>query len=201
MGRIGEAVEVLAQVVARLRGPGGCPWDRAQTHTSLLPYLLEEAYELAQALQDGVPEKIREELGDLLLQVVLHAQLAAESGQFDLAQVATEIREKLVRRHPHVFGEAQASTPAEVRARWEELKQKEGKRLDLARPALLAARKFLETTDRPFHHPYLRPPPQPPSQPQEEIGRLLLAACALALRWGVEPELALRRTLQKLDDG
>ncbi|HEC62985.1 MAG TPA: nucleoside triphosphate pyrophosphohydrolase, partial [Candidatus Acetothermia bacterium] len=98
MGKIGQAVEALAQVVARLRGPGGCPWDRAQTHLTLMPYLLEEAYELAQALQDGAPNKIQEELGDLLLQVVLHAQLAAEQGHFDLAQVADQIREKLVRR-------------------------------------------------------------------------------------------------------
>lgn len=200
MGKIGQAVEALAQVVARLRGPGGCPWDRAQTHLTLMPYLLEEAYELAQALQDGAPNKIQEELGDLLLQVVLHAQLAAEQGHFDLAQVADQIREKLVRRHPHVFGEAKASTPAEVRARWEELKRGEGKRLDLARPALLAARKYLETSKHAFHHPYLRPPAQPPPQPQEEIGKLLLAACALALAWGVEPELALRRTLERLDD-
>lgn len=200
MGRIGKAVEALTSVIARLRGPGGCPWDRAQTHRSLIPYLLEEAYEAAEALEGGDPEKIKDELGDLLLQVMLHAQIETEAGRFDLADVAEGLREKLVRRHPHVFGDAKADTPAEVKRRWEELKRKEGKGLDLTRPALLAARKYVEGNDHPaVEHPYLSPPEVAPQAPEEAIGALLLAVTALAVRWGVEPELALRKHLKKLE--
>lgn len=201
MGRIGEAVEALARVIARLRGPDGCPWDRAQTHTTLVPYLLEEAYEVAAALESGAPDRIKDELGDLLLQVLLHAQIEAEAGRFDLADVAESLREKLVHRHPHVFGEANADTPAEVRERWEELKRREGKGQALARPALLAARKYVESRgEGALAHPYLAPPDRLPDDPQKEVGKLLLAVCSLAHAWGVEPELALRRHLQELED-
>jgi len=200
MGRIGEAVEAVVRVIAQLRGPDGCPWDRAQTHASLVPYLLEEAYEVAAALEEGDPDRIKDELGDLLLQVLLHAQIEAEAGRFDLGDVADSLREKLVHRHPHVFGEAKAETPAEVRNRWEEQKRREGKGRDLARPALLAARKYLEGGGEKVRgHPYLTPPARPPGDPQREVGRLLLAVCSLAHAWGVEPELALRRQLQELE--
>jgi len=202
MGRIGEAVEALARVIARLRAPDGCPWDRAQTHVSLVPYLLEEAYEAAAALEDGDPGRIKDELGDLLLQVALHAQIEAEAKRFDLGDVADALREKLVHRPPHVFGGAErASTPAEVKERWEELKRKEGRGLDLARPALLAARKYLEAhPEARFSHPDLSPPASPPTDPEREIGALLLAVCSLARDWGVEPELALRRALEGLTE-
>ena len=203
MGRIGEAVEALVEVVARLRGPNGCPWDRAQTHTSLIPYLLEEAYETAEALEKGIPERIKEELGDLLLQVALHAQIEAEAGRFDLGDVASALREKLIRRHRHVFGDVKATTPAEVRKQWEEFKREEGKGLDLARPALIAARKYIEAhpdtvAPVPSHIPS---PEKVPARPEEEIGKLLYSICVLAHRWGVEPELALRRHLKRLEDG
>lgn len=203
MGRIGEAVEALVEVVARLRGPRGCPWDRTQTHVSLVPYLLEEAYEAAAALEGGDPGRIKEELGDLLLQVALHAQIEAEAGRFDLGDVASSLREKLIRRHRHVFGDVKATTPAEVRMQWEEFKREEGRGLDLARPALIAARKHIEA------HPdaialvpsHLPPPEEVPAHPEEEIGELLYSICVLAHCWGVEPELAFKRHLKRLEDG
>ncbi len=199
MNRIGEAVEALVRVIARLRGPDGCPWDRAQTHATLVPYLLEEAYEAAGALEDGDPGRMKDELGDLLLQVALHAQIEAEAGRFDLGDVADSLRRKLIHRHPHVFGGAKAETPAEVKERWEELKRKEGRGLDLARPALLAARKYLEAhPEARFAHPALSPDPGVPPDPERELGALLLAVCSLARDWGVEPELALRRALEGL---
>lgn len=123
---IAEALLELVAVVARLRDPEqGCPWDREQTPTSLIPYVLEEAYEVVHALRQGNPNAIAEELGDLLLQVVLQAQIASESQQFDLATVAEGITEKLIRRHPHVFGEAIAETPEAVQATWQAIKASE----------------------------------------------------------------------------
>ena len=115
----------LVAIMARLRGPGGCPWDREQTHASLRPYLLEEAYEAVDAIDGGVPERLREELGDLVLQVVFHAQMAAEAGAFTIEDVVAGLAEKLVRRHPHVFGTARVSGPQAVVARWEEIKREE----------------------------------------------------------------------------
>jgi MazG family protein len=124
-GSAGRRFQKLVEVQARLRAPGGCPWDREQTHDSLRPYLLEETYEVLEALDSGDDRRIVSELGDLLLQVVFHAQLANEEGRFDVGDVADAIREKLVRRHPHVFGAARARTSAEVLKRWEELKAEE----------------------------------------------------------------------------
>ncbi len=120
------AIQELIAIVAKLRSPdGGCPWDLAQTPESLTPYIVEEAYETVYAIRTGQPELIVEELGDLLLQVVLQAQIASESGQFSLAQVATGISQKLVRRHPHVFGDSTATTIEEVKNNWEEIKAAE----------------------------------------------------------------------------
>jgi XTP/dITP diphosphohydrolase len=116
----------LVAVVDRLRDPEtGCPWDLEQTHTSLIPYVLEEAHELADAIRHGDDHDLEEELGDLLLQVVLHARIASEAGRFDLAAVARGISAKLVRRHPHVFGQAEARDSAAVRASWEAIKAQE----------------------------------------------------------------------------
>ena len=123
-------MERLLEVMRRLRGPGGCPWDRAQTHESLVPYLLEEASEAADALLEGNPQEMAEELGDVLLQVAFHSVIAEEEGRFTYGDVERAIVEKLIRRHPHVFGEATAKTPEEVKARWEDLKAKEGKKED-----------------------------------------------------------------------
>ncbi|MEM9266937.1 MAG: nucleoside triphosphate pyrophosphohydrolase [Cyanobacteria bacterium P01_F01_bin.13] len=121
-----EALQHLIDVVAQLRNPeGGCPWDLAQTPESLTPYVLEEAYEVVDAIQQGDREHIAEELGDLLLQVVLQSQIFSETDAFDLGNVAQGIAEKLIRRHPHVFGDEQATTPEEVRVSWEAIKASE----------------------------------------------------------------------------
>ena len=115
----------LEEIIARLRGPDGCPWDKKQTHASLRPYLIEECYETLQALDDGSPQKLCEELGDVLLQIMLHAQIAAESGQFGIDDVVRGISNKLVHRHPHVFGGQKARDASEVEVNWQALKQEE----------------------------------------------------------------------------
>ena len=120
------ALSELIAVVAQLRNPeGGCPWDLEQTHASLIPYALEEAHELADAIRHGDDRHLAEELGDVLLQVVLHAQIASETGRFDLEVVAGTIRDKLIRRHPHVFADAVASDSQAVRGLWERIKAAE----------------------------------------------------------------------------
>ena len=115
----------LRRIIATLRGPNGCPWDHVQTHESLRPYLLEEASETLAALDSGDRELLCEELGDLLLELLLHVRIAEETGEFRLADVIYSIAGKLVRRHPHVFGEAVAETPEAVVEQWEELKREE----------------------------------------------------------------------------
>jgi MazG family protein len=123
--RIGKLFEDLVAVQARLRAPGGCPWDREQTHSTLRTYLIEEAYEVLDAIEKGSPQELAEELGDLLLQVLFHADLARETGVFDISNVITGIHDKMVRRHPHVFGDVKAETAGEVLKNWAQLKAKE----------------------------------------------------------------------------
>lgn len=120
-----KTLKGLRQIIATLRSPGGCPWDRVQTHESLRPFLAEEAAETLEALDEGDTQKLREELGDLLWEILIHAQLAEESGHFTMEEVIYGIASKLVRRHPHVFGDAKASTPEAVVEQWEDLKRKE----------------------------------------------------------------------------
>jgi len=115
----------LKEIIAKLRSPDGCPWDRKQTHASLRPYLLEESYEVLQALEEGTSQKLCEEMGDLLLQIMLHAQIAAEEGQFEIEDVIRGISDKLIHRHPHVFGGHKVKDAAEVELNWEVLKQEE----------------------------------------------------------------------------
>lgn len=115
----------LVAIMARLRSPGGCPWDRAQSREDLKPYLVEETYEVLDAIECGDPAKLREELGDLLLQVIFHSRIAEEEGSFSVEDVCRSINEKLVRRHPHVFGEVRADTPEEVLQNWEAIKKEE----------------------------------------------------------------------------
>ncbi|MFQ5875917.1 MAG: nucleoside triphosphate pyrophosphohydrolase, partial [Dehalococcoidia bacterium] len=117
--------DALTRIIAHLRSPDGCPWDREQTHQSIKGYLLEECYEALQALDEGDPRKLKEELGDILLQVLLHSQIAAEAGEFTLDDLIAGLAGKLVRRHPHVFGEGRASTAEEVEAHWETNKKEE----------------------------------------------------------------------------
>jgi MazG family protein len=118
-------MERLRRVMHLLRAPGGCPWDAEQTHESLVRHLLEEAYEVAEAVRSGDRDDLVDELGDLLLQPVFHAEIASEEGRFDFDDIARAICEKLIRRHPHVFGEASAATPAEVLSQWESIKAAE----------------------------------------------------------------------------
>lgn len=123
--RDGTLFERLVDIMATLRSPHGCPWDRAQDSTSLKPFLLEEAYEVLEAIDEGVPHKLQEELGDLLFQVIFHAQLARERGEYDIYDIVDGTIAKMTRRHPHVFGEAAASTPKEALQNWEEIKRQE----------------------------------------------------------------------------
>lgn len=115
----------LLRIMARLRSPRGCSWDRQQTHRSLIPCLREEAAEVADAIRSGDPHALREELGDLLLQVVFHAQLAREKGRFDFNDVVTSLIRKLVRRHPHVFGNTRARSAEAVLRQWRDIKARE----------------------------------------------------------------------------
>jgi XTP/dITP diphosphohydrolase len=152
-----EAVQQLIEVVAKLRSPAaGCPWDLAQTPESLMPYVIEEAYETVDAIQQGDRAAICEELGDLLLQVVLQAQIASETGEFSLTEVAQGISEKLIRRHPHVFGAVEVQSVAEVKQNWEQIKATEKneaasqplsaklRRYSRSLPPLIAGRKISE---------------------------------------------------------
>ncbi len=121
----GQWFEKLVGVQARLRAPNGCPWDREQTHQSLRTYLIEEAYEVLEALESGNDGKFVEEMGDLLLQIVFHSQIAGEEGRFTIAEVIREIHDKMIRRHPHVFGKTRAKDSAEVLRNWEQIKAEE----------------------------------------------------------------------------
>jgi len=121
----GQWFEKLVAVQARLRAPNGCPWDREQTHQSLRTYLIEEAYEVLEALESGNDAKFAEEMGDLLLQIVFHSQIAREEGRFTVSEVIREIHDKMIRRHPHVFGTTRAKDSAEVLRNWEQIKAAE----------------------------------------------------------------------------
>jgi XTP/dITP diphosphohydrolase len=186
----------LLDVVAtmdRLRSPGGCPWDAEQTHESLMTYLVEETYETIEAIETGDRDHLREELGDLLLQVYFHAVIAEDSGAFTLDDVARGISEKMHRRNPHVFGTTEPTTltAAEVDAQWQELKQEEKPRrsaYDGIAPglsALLLATKVLERTPG-THLPE-----------SDDLGDRLLALVGEAIAEGVDPEQALRDAVRR----
>ncbi len=127
----------LVAIMARLRGPAGCPWDRQQTHATLKPYLLEEVYEALEAIDAADDAELCKELGDVLLQVVFHAQIAVEEGRFDIEAVGQAIVDKLIRRHPHVFGDASADGADEVLLRWEQIKKQERREQGESAPSLL----------------------------------------------------------------
>ena len=149
-----KGLEHAIQVVAKLRSPEGCPWDKEQTHESLRPYLLEETYEVLEALDSGDGRALKEELGDLLLQILLHAQIASERGEFTMDELAGDLAAKLERRHPHVFGGKKLSTSAEVAKQWELTKQKEKKKdsvlegVPAALPALARSLKVIEKVSK-----------------------------------------------------
>lgn len=142
--------EKLCDVIARLRSPEGCPWDRAQTLETIKPYTLEETYELLEAIDSGNDQHIIEELGDLLLQIVLDSQIAADEGRFDLTHVVDRLTRKMIERHPHVFGDVSAETPDEVRKNWDQIKDQEKQRRSIfdglpeALPALARASRVAE---------------------------------------------------------
>ncbi len=158
----------LLEIIKMLRGENGCPWDREQTHESLKPCMMEEAAELLASIrifdQTGNPENMREELGDVLLQVVMHAQIAEEEGLFTMADVVDEISRKMVRRHPHVFGTGSADTPEEVLMNWDEIKKQEKKEkswitsplqeIPWELPALTRAAKVLKKIDQNYEKGY-----------------------------------------------
>jgi nucleoside triphosphate diphosphatase len=144
----GDHFQKLCDIVAKLRAPGGCPWDREQTHQSLLPALIEEAYEVAEAARATDDAHFREELGDLLLLIVMHAEIARKTGRFDIEEIIRDVSDKLVRRHPHVFGTSDARDSGAVLKQWEAIKRAEKKAdshylasLPKALPALVRAQK------------------------------------------------------------
>jgi tetrapyrrole methylase family protein/MazG family protein len=133
----GPAFDALVALIARLRAPGGCPWDREQTHASLKPMLIEEAYEVLEAVDEGDDGELAGELGDLLLQVVFHAQIAAEEKRFTVADVIARVSEKMVRRHPHVFADEKADTSGQVLRNWEAIKEAENAKAGRADASML----------------------------------------------------------------
>lgn len=212
----------LIHVVDRLLGPGGCPWDQAQTHETLKKHLLEETYEVFEAIDQNDPDALRDELGDLLLQPILHAQMEARDGRFSIQDVATAIHDKLVRRHPHVFGDVTANDAEEVLRNWDAIKQREKggevrsvlAGVPKAMPSLLRAHEISKRAARcGFEWPDLEAvfdklreeeielreavAAGDPAHIEAEVGDLLFTAVNLA-RWAkVEPEEALRRMLDR----
>ena len=202
----GAGVLDLVAVMDRLRSPGGCPWDAEQTHRSLVRYLVEEAYELVEAIETGDDEHLREELGDLLLQVVFHARIAQERPEspWSVDDVAAGIVTKLVSRHPHVFGTAEAPPVEYAEDRWEQLKSAEKNRssaldgVPAGLPALAYASKLISRARR---HGVAGPDGAKLTAPdvvdETSIGELLLAVVALAEAHGIDPEQALRDSARR----
>jgi XTP/dITP diphosphohydrolase len=197
-------LDVVA-VMDRLRSPKGCPWDAEQTHASLAPYLLEETYEALESIDAGDLDGLREELGDLLLQVVFHARVAEEHPDrpWSVDDVAAGIVEKLVRRHPHVFSDVEATTPAEVEANWDQLKAAEKGResaldgIPVAMPALALASKYIGRAARAGVAVDVAEPDLPDALTSEELGIILLGLVSAARRRGIDPEGALRLEAQQ----
>ncbi len=219
---VGERFARLVEIMERLRGPEGCPWDREQTHDSLKPYIIEEAYEALEAM-DEAPDVLKDELGDLLFQIIFHAELSREAGAFDISDVLANITDKMIRRHPHVFGSAEAASPEEVLLNWEEIKLAErGARpresvldgVPKALPALLRARRLQEKASRVgFDWGELDPVLEKVEEEwgelkakiaagdgvgtQEELGDLLFSLVNAARFLDVNPEEALRQSVVK----
>jgi tetrapyrrole methylase family protein/MazG family protein len=197
------SLDTVMRVAERLRAPDGCPWDREQTHASLRPHLLEEAYEALAALDSGDPARLRDELGDLLFQIAIHAQLAREEGTFDANDVARRLNEKLIRRHPHVFA-GKAIVGGDLLAQWEQIKreeQGEGTKSLLGGvprelPALFAAERMLERVARvKIEPPRLDLPLD--IDDQDFLGELLFDVVAAARDSGFDAETALREANER----
>ena len=196
-------LDVVA-VMDRLRSPGGCPWDAEQTPQSLVRYLLEEAHEAAEAIEAGDPDEIREELGDLLLQVAFQSRMAQDDPEhpFDIDDVAGGLVDKLVRRHPHVFADGAAQTPAEVERAWEQIKAEEKPErkhaldgIPAALPALMRAEKAASRLTRLGQEAVLTQ-----AASGDDLGARLLALVLAAQANGEDPEAALRATLRVVED-
>jgi len=200
----------------KLRAPDGCPWDRKQTEKSLIKYLLEETYEVIEAIEDENPEKLKEELGDLLLQIIFLSQIAKEKGFFTAEDVANTISDKLIFRHPHVFGNKKLETPDEVLKHWDSFKKKEKKRLldgiPKSSPALLEAYAIGERVSRvgfDWENPEealekveeemeeLKKALAEKKGVEEEIGDILFSVANVARLYGINPEEALKLTNKK----
>jgi MazG family protein len=216
----GRSLTRLVEIMQRLLAPDGCPWDREQTLQTLRPYVIEEAHEVVDAIDGGKPEELREELGDLLLQIVFQAELARAKGWFGPDDVVSAIHDKLVRRHPHVFGDTKVSGTSEVLANWEAIKAEEKKGRGVldgvpkALPALLravrvgekAARVGFDWPDRDgarakldeelaeLDHAHARGDAK---AVEHELGDVLFALCSLARKHDIDPEAALRGTLDR----
>ncbi len=218
-----SGMDRLKRIMDRLRGPDGCPWDREQTYETLATFLLEETYETLEAMTSGVPSAHREELGDLLFQIVFQARVAKERGEFDLEDVMREIGDKIVRRHPHVFGDGALSTSEQVLTQWERIKNQErrgrtgGSMFDGVPdqlPALLKALRISSKAARvgfdwPDLHGVMEKLDEEAAELRralrarshaaikEEIGDLLFTIANVARRAGVDPELALQGANRK----
>ena len=216
----GRTLPELAAIMRRLLDPGGCPWDRQQTHQTLTPYVIEEAFEVVEAIEGGSMPELREELGDLLLQVVFHAELAARAGHFGLDDVVAGISDKMTRRHPHVFGDAKVDGAADVVKSWDAIKAKEKAdrgALDgvpVALPSLLRAVRLGEKAGRRgYDWPAAEPVRDKVSEElaeldaaraendraaeEKELGDVLFALASYARHRGLDPEAALRGTLDR----
>jgi tetrapyrrole methylase family protein/MazG family protein len=217
----GDAFRELVRVMAKLRAPDGCPWDREQTHSSLARHLLEETYEVLEAIDHGDLDALREELGDLVLQVIFHSEIAFEAGAFGVADVMDDLRNKLVKRHPHVFGETSVEGADEVLANWERIKRQEKgtgvlEGIPKALPSLARAAKvykratgvgFVFETDedvlrdledevRELREEVTKPEPDV-ERINDEVGDVLFSAVCMAQRYEIEPETALRQMLDR----
>ena len=227
MGKEGEFFERLLEIVARLRGPEGCPWDRKQTPESLRKYLVEEAYEAYEAVGEGRPEEVREELGDLLFLILMVAYIYQERGLFRVAEMLELCAQKMIRRHPHVFGEERARDAEEVLRRWQAVKAEEAREkaeehsvlgnLPRSLPALQRAYRLGERASRVGFDWASAEEVFPKLEEEkeellealregrreriaEEIGDLLFTVANLARKLGVNPEEALKKTLLKFED-
>jgi MazG family protein len=215
----GDELEDFLGVMAALRSPdGGCPWDREQTHKSLKPYAIEEAHEVCEAVDSGDPHKLCDELGDLLLQVVFHARVAEESGQFSMGDVIRAIREKMIRRHPHVFGQVLVESSDDVLKNWDEIKKAEGiapkstiSKIGRGKPALMQAAMVQKHAGK-FGFDWEEisgvwakleeeiselKAAESQSEREDETGDLLFTVVNLARFLGVEPETALLGSVNK----
>jgi len=197
----------LREVMDKLRSPGGCPWDAEQDHVTLLKFLLEESYEFIEAVEENDRDAMKEELGDLLLQVYFHSRMAEEDKEqpFDIEDVAKGVADKLIRRHPHVFSDTVVGSSSEVLENWEAQKAVEKGRtsaidgVPLAQPALTLVSKLLYRASKSnYKLPIAEPVKLPDGIDQDQFGELLLGLISQAVEKGLDPEAALRGAAKSL---